>query len=270
MVVREDDDDLHRAMAFLSRHDPLNSVWIDATADQLEFSLAKEFSSVLKREKLLRRWGVIEGVSVHLERDEGFEIEIHHASSGQLALISSLLFIVTNMSGRPLIVIDEPENSLHPNWQRNYVEKLLASVSYRNATILIATHAPLVVTGALADSPDVVSVFEVRNGRARDLELDRDQSTNGIEEVLWRAFDVVTPANHFVSEQIVDAISRFEKREIEKGEVLALVERLDDESFDRKQKRFFGAIRELVEKVESARDGGRDGNEEDLRIVDDD
>lgn len=271
MVVREDDDDLHRALAFLNRHDPQHSVWIDATADQLEFSLAKEFSSVLKREHLLRRWGVIGGVSVHLERGDGFEIEIHHASSGELALISSLLFIVTNTRDRPLIIIDEPENSLHPNWQREYVDKLLASVSYRNATILIATHAPLVVTGALADSPDVVSVFEVRNGRPRDLELDKNQSTNGIEEVLWRAFDVVTPANHFVSEQIVNAISRFEKREIGKGEVLALVESLDEESFDRKQKRFFGAIRELVEKVESARDGRRDyGKEEDLGVDDDD
>jgi hypothetical protein len=267
MVAREDDDDLHRAIDFVSRHDPGNPVWIDATADQLEFSLAKEFSSVLKRERLLRRWGVIGGVSVHLKRDDGFEIEIHHASSGQLALISSLLFLVTNIGERPLILIDEPENSLHPNWQREYVEKLLAAVSYRNAAILIATHAPLVVTGALADSPDVVSVFEVRDGRPRDLKLNKSQSASSIEEVLWRAFDVVTPANHFVSEQIVDAISRFEKREIEKEQVLKLVDRLDEESFDRKQKRFFGAVRELIGKVESARDSGRDyGNEEDLGV----
>lgn len=270
MVIREEDEDLHRAMEFISRHDPRQPIWIDATARQIEFSLAREFSSVLKRERLLRRWGVIGGVSVHLERADGLEIEIQHASSGQLALISSLLFLVTNIRERPLIVIDEPENSLHPNWQRDYVEKLLAAVSYRDATILIATHAPLVVTGALADSPDVVSVFEVRDGRPRDLELDKGQSASGIEEVLWRAFDVVTPANHFVSERIVDAISRFEKREIEKEEVLGLVDRLDEESFDQKQKRFFGAVRELVGKVESARDGGSDyGNEEDLGVGDD-
>lgn len=263
-AVREDDPDLHRAMAFLRRHYPDRPIWIDATSDQLDFSLSKEFSSVLKRERLLRRWGVIGGISVHLQRLDRGELEIHHASSGQLALISSLLFIVTNVRDRPLIIVDEPENSLHPNWQKEYVEKLLAAVSYRSATIVIATHAPLVVTGALADSPNVVSVFEVRDGRPRDLRLKKGQSSGSIEEVLWRAFDVVTPANHFVSERIVDAISRFERREIEKVDVLRLVDRLDEESFDRQQKRFFVAVRGLVEKVEAARDAGPDGNEEEL------
>src|SRR3546814_7793552 len=64
----------------------------------------------------------------------------------------------------------------------------------------------------LADSPELVSVFEVRNGRPQRLQIDRAAGSPGsIEEILWRAFEVVTPANHFVSEQIVDEVSRFEK-----------------------------------------------------------
>lgn len=269
--VPENDEQLHIALKFLQRHDPQTPIWIDATETVLRFSQSREFASVLRRENRLRGWDIIEGVSVHLQREDSVEIEMQHASSGQLALISSLLFLVTNVGQDPLIIIDEPENSLHPNWQREYVEKVLAAMRYRGATILIATHAPLVVTGALADVPDIVFVYEVRDGAARELELQSKNSPSSIEEILWRAFDVVTPANHFVSEQIIAAISRFEKRQIEKEEILGLVNRLDDESFDEKQKRFFGAIRRLIDKVEVARDGGRgDDSDDDGEVSGDD
>ncbi len=255
----DDTAELSRALEFLGRRNPDEAIWIDATDSVLKFSLAREFASVLEHERLLRNWRVIRDVSVHLEREDGERIEIRHASSGQLALISSLLFMITNAGDHsPVIIIDEPENSLHPNWQREYVEKVLAAMSYRNVTLLVATHAPLIVTGALADSPDLVSVYEVRNREPTRLNLDATDGPNSIEEILWRAFDVVTPANHFVSEQIVAAISRFEKKEIEKPEVLGLVNRLDSESFDAQQKRFFSSVRQLVEKVEVARDQGPD------------
>nr|WP_249202325.1 AAA family ATPase [Gluconobacter kondonii] len=260
--VPEDDEQLHIALKFLQRHDPQTPIWIDATETVLRFSQSREFASVLRREIRLRGWDIIAGVSVYLQREDGVEIEMQHASSGQLALISSLLFLVTNVGRNPLIIIDEPENSLHPNWQREYVEKVLAAMRYRGVSMLIATHAPLVVTGALANAPDIVSVYEVRDGIPRKLDLESKNSPNSIEEILWRVFDVVTPANHFVSEQIIAAISRFEKRQIEKEEVLGLVNQLDNESFDQKQKRFFDAIRRLIDKVEVARDGGSDDDTE--------
>ncbi|KVE21891.1 hypothetical protein WI92_23590 [Burkholderia vietnamiensis] len=224
----------------------------------LDFSRAREFASVLKLESRLRAWNVLRGIRVYLQRvDNGDAIEIQHASSGQLALISSLLFVIANTREDPIVIIDEPENSLHPKWQREYIEKVMTALSYRNATIIVATHAPLVVTGALADSPQIVSVFELRNGRPQRLQMDRAGSSPGsIEEILWRAFEVVTPANHFVSEQIVDEVSRFEKGEVRKEEVLALIGRMEDESFDERQRSFFNAVRGLLDKVEAGSDEG--------------
>jgi hypothetical protein len=75
---------------------------------------------------------------------------------------------------------------------------------------------------------------------------------------LWRAFEVVTPANHFVSEQIVDEVSRFEKGEVRKEEVLALIGRMEDESFDERQREFFNAVRGLLDKIEA---GGNEGDQ---------
>ncbi|MGY0798895.1 AAA family ATPase [Lysobacter sp. A286] len=249
--------DFDLALAFFQRHDPLEPIWIDASEKILDFSRSREFASVLRLESKLRAWNVLRGIRVYLQpRTDSDAIEMQHASSGQLALISSLLFLITSVGADPIVIIDEPENSLHPKWQREYVDKVLTALSYRNPTVIVATHAPLVVTGALANRSDHVSVFVVRDGIPQRLPIDStDSSLGSIEEVLWRAFDVVTPANHFVSEQIVDEVSRFEKGEVPKEVVLALIAKMERESFDQRQQSFFAAVRKLLDKVEAQRDG---------------
>lgn len=93
-----DGPDLELALAFLRRHNPSEHVWIDASEKVLDFSRAREFASVLKLESRLRAWNVLRGIRVYLQRvDNGAAIEIQHASSGQLALISSLLFVIANI-----------------------------------------------------------------------------------------------------------------------------------------------------------------------------
>lgn len=265
--IKEDlphSDDLQRALDFLSRHKPDEPLWIEADRSELRFSLSREFVSVLRLEPELRRYGVIGRLEVLLERvaPQPEIIEMHLASSGQLALISSLLFLITEAGPSPIILIDEPENSLHPAWQREYVDKLLAAMAYRQATIIIATHAPLVVTGAINDSPGQVAVFHVRGGQPHRLEIEATAPPNSIEEILWEAFGVVTPANHFVSEEIVRSINRFEVDEISKDQVLTLINDMDERSFDTRQKRFFVAVRGLVDKVERAKAGIAEEDEE--------
>ncbi|WP_245337554.1 AAA family ATPase [Shinella sp. HZN7] len=61
------------------------------------------------------------------ERHDGEVIELLNASSGELALISSLVFLISSIGQEPVILIDEPENSLHPRWQREYLEKIVAA-----------------------------------------------------------------------------------------------------------------------------------------------
>lgn len=186
---------------------------------------------------------------------------MHRASSGQLTLISSLLFLITEARRGAIILIDEPENSLHPSWQRAYVEKLMAAMAYREATMIVATHAPLLVTGALNSAPDLVSVFQVQDGQPRRLQIDTSAAPSSIEEILWEAFGVVTPANHFVSEEIVEAISRFEKGEIDKERVIGLIEAFEARSFEDQQLKFFAAVRKLLDKVERKKAGTDDGED---------
>jgi predicted ATPase len=242
------------ALEFLQRYDPGEIVWIDPGSGVFSFSLAREFASVLRVEDRLRRHGLLRAIHVYLERADGEVIELLHASSGELALISTLVFLITTIEPEPVILIDEPENSLHPQWQREYVDKILNAVEYRNATIIIATHAPLIVTGALTQFPHLVSVHQIREGTVEELELSEASRSGGsIEAILWRAFDVITPQSHYVSEELAGVVTRLEQGEIRRESALAVVNEMDEQSFDGQQRDFFGAVRQLIDKVDAER-----------------
>jgi predicted ATPase len=254
-------DDIDLTASFFERFSPHKTLWIGEGDSLLGYSQGREFGSVLRLETALRKQGFLRDIQVFLDRKGGPVIQLLSASSGELALISTLLFLIANRDDDPLILIDEPENSLHPSWQREYVDKLLNALEYRSATAIIATHAPLIVTGALSSSRELVSVFQIDRGRTEQIDLaGTADSPESIESVLWRAFDVITPASHYVSEELVGVVSQLEQGEISADAALARVNAMDEHSFDRQQHAFFSAVRELITKVEVERTAGdKDG-----------
>ncbi len=247
-------EDINLASSFFERANSDEMVWVGDRSRIVSFSQGLEFVSVLRLESELRNAGIVVDIDVYLQRQDGSIIELSSASSGELTLISTLLFLIANDDMDPLVLIDEPENSLHPNWQREYVDRLLNALEYRSATIVIATHAPLVVTGALASARDIVSVHRVEHGEPRTLDMSAaDRTTESIEAVLWEAFDVITPASHFVSKEMVDVVGGVESGEIAADVAIAQVNAMDRRSFDATQQAFFGAVRELIVKVEAER-----------------
>ncbi|WP_170582989.1 AAA family ATPase [Ruegeria arenilitoris] len=257
----QDSHDIDLAASFFERFRPDEILWVGDREVLVSYSQGREFASVLRLEKALRKTGFLSDIQLYLERKDGLLIELLRASSGELSLISSLLFLIANRDADPVILVDEPENSLHPNWQREYIDKLLAALEYRSATVVIATHAPLIVTGALANARDVISVFQVDHGNPKKIDLKNSElATESIEEVLWRAFDVITPASHYVSEELAGVLRRLEEGSIGSDGALARVDAMDEHSFDTQQRAFFEAVRALIKKVSVERERlGRNG-----------
>ncbi|RCK42025.1 hypothetical protein TH25_23235 [Thalassospira profundimaris] len=253
--------DIALATSYFERFESDEIHWVGDRERLLSYSQGREFASVLRLEKTLRKAGYLSDIKVYLQRRDGPTIELLTASSGELSLISSLLFLIANRDADPLVLVDEPENSLHPNWQREYVDKLLNALEYRNATIVIATHAPLIVTGALANARDVISVFQIDRDKPKKINLENSAlSTESIEEILWRAFDVITPASHYVSEELSSILRKLEEGGIDSEAALACVNVMDQQSFDNGQRAFFEAVRTLIKKVVAERERqGRDG-----------
>lgn len=80
----------------------------------------------------------------------GNYIKIDHLSSGERQLLY-ILSRVGNTRDKPsFLLMDEPEISLHLNWQ----EKLISSIKYlnKNCQIIIVTHSPAIVMDGYMDS----------------------------------------------------------------------------------------------------------------------
>lgn len=67
-------------------------------------------------------------------------------SSGERAYMVALLGALYCTKKDSLIFFDEPENSLHPAWQRTILQDFRKALELNsiNATILVATHSPLI------------------------------------------------------------------------------------------------------------------------------
>jgi len=264
LATPEQHEDFSRAMKFLERWPVKKIHWVDEKAQVHEFALQREIASVLRAEAVLVKLKVLKSIRVYVDKGESSgPFEVQNASSGELSLISSLLFLTAEVESNSIVLIDEPENSLHPGWQRAYVDKVLAALTYRNVSVIIATHSPLLVTGALIAHNNLVSVFQMLHREPQRLRLQNlDSGDTSIEAVLWKAFDVVTPANHFISEEVVEAINRFERDEITKGDITDMLQHMQARSFDHRQDEFFNAIAELVKTVEQrkAQRKARGGN----------
>lgn len=90
--------------------------------------------------------------SLQIDREEGFRlvsrdrsIPLEKLSSGeqhQLVLFFELLF---ELSDNALILIDEPELSLHVAWQAKFIEDLLRVINLNEFNVILATHSPILI-----------------------------------------------------------------------------------------------------------------------------
>lgn len=92
-----------------------------------------------KRIRIDRKEGLI------AERDDGVRLMLDTLSSGEqheLVLHYDLLFRV---QPNTLVLIDEPELSLHVAWQKRFLPDLLEIVKVTKFDVILATHSPYIV-----------------------------------------------------------------------------------------------------------------------------
>ncbi len=92
--------------------------------------------------------------SINVSRDNGFyftttinnkELELNQLSSGEQHEVVLLYELIFKTSAGILVLIDEPEISLHITWQKEFLDDLLRIIKIQNFQVLIATHSPSII-----------------------------------------------------------------------------------------------------------------------------
>lgn len=104
-------------------------------------------SDFIKSMLVLLQFGLMRLMDLRLQKIGYGELSVRRASSGEQCLLVLIFGIAGHINDGSLILIDEPEISLHPKWQEEFITLLISSFSsYSRCQFIIATHSPQIIS----------------------------------------------------------------------------------------------------------------------------
>lgn len=136
---------------------------------------------------------------------ERMQIKFDDLSTGEQLMLAMTSRLVANILPESLILIDEPEVGLHPNWQADYVPLLKEIVPhYFGCHFVIATHSPFIV----ADGTDLLVPDE---GWGSFVPFGDPFYGRSVENLLYRVFGAGISGNSYVQDdlrRLLEAMAR--------------------------------------------------------------
>ena len=148
--------------------------------------------------------------------------------------VGHLLKDLENLDGA-LILIDEPETSLHPKWQKKYVQFLMDVFVRLNIQFVIATHSPYILQG-------------MRDGNSVCYKIDRTQEQIGEKVGFYNNMIGGGPSLNLINYKVYDIadellhIELFAALEIKEGGYTNLRKKLEENTSIRKNKPFKATV----------------------------
>lgn len=87
-----------------------------------------------------------DGLSVIFQKKNGLTYSEAHAGSGEVAIVSAVVQIL-GLPENSLVLLDEPEVSLHPAAQRRLLKFLLRQIKEKKHQVVMSTHSPELIRG---------------------------------------------------------------------------------------------------------------------------
>lgn len=86
--------------------------------------------------------GIENDGTIYLKTNQGNKVNIQNLSSGEKQIVTFFAYLIFGLqtSNQSIFIVDEPELSLHLNWQRKFVDSIL-SINDK-VQLIFATHAP--------------------------------------------------------------------------------------------------------------------------------
>lgn len=147
-------------------------------------------------------------------------------SSGEQQVLSTVTELVANLGQTSAVFIDEPEISLHPAWQRQYVPSLLSTLrAFPSTHVVIATHSHFLVSDI---HPSEGSLTISGHGKGAAFEAyDGEVFGRSPENILYRVFGIGSSGNRYVEQDLTVALQMISGRlDADLGKLEAIHDRL--------------------------------------------
>jgi len=225
------DDDLNRVLDFINSNN--YGYYVDDTMTKLVYEFNTDFADDrlaydIRVLKIMQNLGLIEPPKVEFIRDDVFGVD--YASSGEKNIIHTMINLAANIEDGSLIIIDEPELSLHPNWQMKYLPLLRQLfIEYKNCHYLLATHSHFMVSDAKKEDSIITHMkqLETETGLLKyGKVIEYDTYAWSVENILYTIFNVRTSRNHYFDTDVRNLIKLISAPEDNKKKIKSLSEKL--------------------------------------------
>lgn len=168
---------------------------------------------------------IISYPEITLKKDRHYGIG--ESSSGEYHFISTIVGLLATITEKSVVLIDEPEISLHPNWQMKYVAFLnKVFKKYNSAHFLICSHSHFLVSDL---KPENSSIISLKREKEDTTATPITASTFGwsAEEVLYSVFNVRTVRNYFLEQDLTNLLGLIGQNSKNKQEIKNLIDRIE-------------------------------------------
>ena len=107
------------------------------------------FSRILNNKRLsFKKIRIDSDKGFHFETEKERPLKLTQLSSGEQHQVVLLYELIFKTERNILVLIDEPEISLHVAWQKEFLKDLQEIIKIQNMPVVIATHSPQIIDGS--------------------------------------------------------------------------------------------------------------------------
>lgn len=171
----------------------------------------------------LHRLNIISYPEITLKKDRYYGIG--ESSSGEYHFISTIVGLLATITNKSLILIDEPEISLHPNWQMKYIAFLNNIFKkYNSAHFIICSHSHFLVSDLNPENSAIISLKRENETTAASIHA----NTYGwsAEEVLYTVFNVRSTRNSYLEYDLTKLVTLINRNSVDFREIKRIVDKI--------------------------------------------
>lgn len=151
----------------------------------------------------LKQYDLVSNSTNVIFHKRGINITSEEMSSGEFDMLATVLSISAAADyPHTLILLDEPELSLHPNWQMTLIDNLDRALKNKVCHFLIATHSHMLVSDLPMKRSSVIQTEKDENSNLKATTISESTYGWSAEEVLLKVFKTATDRNRYFGERI--------------------------------------------------------------------
>lgn len=215
------------------------ALWVSLRNTDATLKSNRYLTYVMKFYRQLEEVKLINGVRFFFRKNGCPEIPFGSVSSGEATQISTSFFIASHIRNDAVILIDEPENSLHPRWQKGYVSHLLDLFYLYSPRLYLATHSPLIISTDTA-------VYHVNECEVKEIY----SGNKNVERKLLEMFGVVSGESAFLSRHIANVLEQLKLRKKNLVDTLNIIASIRESLDSELHIKMMDEIEELAHTIE--------------------